>query len=65
MDLSKLKKGDEIIVEFGEEVHKAKVIENFPLQEKIYIKVNTGLWYLLNIKILRSYSSYNFNLIRE
>ena len=65
MHLSKLKKGDEIIVEFGEAVHKAKVIENFPLKEKIYIKVNTGIWYLFNIKTLRSYSSYNFNLIRE
>ena len=65
MEFEKLKKGDKINnVEFGFNIHSAKVIENFPEKKKIYLKINLGLWGLMSINVIKKYEDYNFDLIR-
>lgn len=61
--LSKLAKGDIIVVEYGSDMLKAKVIENYPEGGKIYIKIklyNFLPFWFFPFKIIRSYDSYNF-----
>lgn len=66
MELKKLKKGDRIKIKWGyDEIRDAKVIENFPDKEKLYIRVNIGLWGLISSDVIRSYHEYNFELLRD
>lgn len=63
MELKKLKKGDIIKnVQLGYQLSQARVIENFPSKNKIYIKYNCGFWGLLGFKILKDYDDSSFEL---
>lgn len=57
-----LKPGDIINIEFGTGgIHKAKVLNNYPEEKKIYLKVNMGWFWIFYYKMIREYDSYNFN----
>jgi hypothetical protein len=40
--LSRLKKGDKIIIEYGHQIHKATVTANFPQSRRIYLSISIG-----------------------
>ena len=65
-NLSKLKSGDIIIIEYGDEIMKAKVILNYPLESKIYIETNYLFFNIFPSKVIKEYDSHcfkNFNLL--
>ena len=66
--LEELKKGDRIKIEFGWSTEKAKVLNNDPENERIYLAVNlTPMDWLFGYhNIILEYNSHNlrnFNLI--
>ena len=66
MDLKTLKKGDKITIQWGhDDSLKAKILENYPQDEKILMRVNFGLWGLMGENLSRSYHDYNFELLRS
>lgn len=65
MKLKELKKGDKIKILWGHGLSSAKVLENYPDKEMIYLRVNFGLWGLIGEKVIRSYYDYNFELLRQ
>lgn len=60
-NLKKLKPGDIITIEYGHEIKKAKVIENYPLENKIYLETNYLFFDMVPLsKIIRTYDDHNF-----
>lgn len=68
--LEELKKGDRINIEFGGTTEKARVINNDPEKQRIYlaVKLTPMDWLFGNHKLVFDYDShnfYNFNLINN
>jgi hypothetical protein len=64
MKMSELKKGDIISnVRYGFKLHKAKVINNFPSKNKIYLKIYAS-WVFTPLELF-NYSDYNLEIIND
>jgi len=53
--LRELKKDDYIEIQFGNRIHKAVVLRNYPYDGKVYIQVT-------RVKKVLNYNDYNFDL---
>jgi len=62
MELSELKKGDRIKIEYGFNVRTARVLSNSPETERIYLKIR---WYGRSVRDYSDYSFRNFKLINQ
>lgn len=62
-ELKDLKKGDTIYIEYGFDIHKAKVISNDPENERIFLNlVFMKLFWIIPFysKCVKHYNEYNF-----
>lgn len=57
--LKKIKKGDKFLIDYGISIYKVKLLFNDVDNEKMLVKVNIGMFWILNTKILLKYQSHN------